>query len=77
VNKTATMILIEDGVAYSHSTAALKIGKKLEKPYSWIATAALFVPRPIRDFGYSVIARNRYRLVTMPDYCTYLLTILL
>ena len=59
------MILIEHGVAYSHSTAALKIGEKLNKPYSWLATAALFVPRPIRDFGYSIIARNRYRFVTI------------
>jgi predicted DCC family thiol-disulfide oxidoreductase YuxK len=69
VNKTATMILIGGGVAYSHSTAALKIGKKLEKPYSWIATAALFVPRPIRDFGYSLIARNRYRIMGKYNQC--------
>lgn len=63
-----SVILVEDGKAYSHSTAALRIAKRLDKPWS-LASAFLVVPKGIRDFFYKLFAANRYRLFGKQDAC--------
>ena len=70
IDKTATdsVILIEDGHAYTHSTGALRIARKLDGIWSW-AYAFRIVPRPIRDFCYKTFARYRYRLFGRQDAC--------
>jgi|SRR4051812_48169666 predicted DCC family thiol-disulfide oxidoreductase YuxK len=63
-----SVILVEDGKASTHSTAALKILKRLGAPWSW-AYAFVIVPRPIRDWAYRVFARYRYRIFGRKDQC--------
>src|SRR5881392_119648 len=46
-----SVILIEDGKAYTHSTAALRIAGRLGPPWSWLYVFRI-VPAPIRDFFY-------------------------
>src|SRR5687767_11786133 len=46
-----SVIVIEDGVAYTHSTAALRILRRLGGLWS-LLYALIVVPRPIRDFFY-------------------------
>lgn len=63
-----SVILVEDGKTYTHSTAALKILKRLGPPWSWLS-AFVIVPRPIRDWAYRVFARYRYRIFGRKDQC--------
>lgn len=63
-----SVILIEDGEAYTHSTAALRIARHLGFPWSWLY-AFVIVPVPIRDFFYRQFARYRYRMFGRKDRC--------
>ena len=63
-----SVILVEDGKAYAHSTAALRIARHLDGPWPW-AYALIVVPRPIRDFFYRLFARYRYRMFGKKEAC--------
>lgn len=63
-----SVILIEDGEASTHSTAALRIMRRLGAPWSWLY-AFIIVPRPIRDWAYRIFARYRYRLFGSKAEC--------
>lgn len=63
-----SVILVEDGKAYTHSTAALRILKRLGAPWSWIYLFVV-VPRPVRDWAYRLFARYRYRIFGRKDQC--------
>jgi predicted DCC family thiol-disulfide oxidoreductase YuxK len=52
----------------SRSTAALTVGSALGWPWrlvSWLR----FIPRPLRDAGYSLVARWRYRIFGKLEAC--------
>ncbi|MEL6305418.1 MAG: thiol-disulfide oxidoreductase DCC family protein [Bacteroidota bacterium] len=68
-SKMDSIILIEPGVAYfSKSDAALRIGQDFGG--LWKALALLtWIPRPIRDGIYDLIAKNRYRWFGRKDAC--------
>lgn len=68
LNEIDSVILVEDEKVYTHSTAALRIAKRLDGIWSW-AYAFIIVPRPIRDFFYKLFAANRYRLFGKKDAC--------
>lgn len=63
-----SIILIENGIIYKKSTAVLKISKSLN---GIISTSYLFiiVPKFLRDWIYTRIARNRYQLFGKKDKC--------
>lgn len=63
-----TFVVIDAGRAYTDSTAALRIARKLGGVYR-LAYAFIVVPRPIRDFVYQFIARRRYRWFGKRDEC--------
>ena len=63
-----SVILVEDGKAYTHSTAALRIAKRLGGVWS-LLYAFIVVPKPIRDFFYKLFARYRYRIFGRKDQC--------
>lgn len=63
-----SIILIEDGVVFLQSTAALRIVKNLGGIYSF-AYASIIVPTSIRDYFYKLFAKNRYRLFGRKDVC--------
>ena len=59
----STAILIDEQGAHSHSTAILRLGLHLGWGYAVVSRMAiLLVPRIVRDFGYSLFARNRGRI---------------
>jgi predicted DCC family thiol-disulfide oxidoreductase YuxK len=66
--ETDSIILVEDDKAYTYSTAALRIARKLDGIWSWFYIFR-FVPRPIRDFFYKLFAKYRYRLFGKKDVC--------
>ena len=53
-----SLVLIENGVAYIRSSAALRVARSLDMPWPllWVF---MLVPRVIRDAVYECIARNR------------------
>ncbi len=70
IDKVATdsVILIEDEDAYTYSTAALRIARKLDGAFSWFY-AFVVVPKPVRDFFYKLFAKYRYRLFGKTEAC--------
>ena len=66
--ETDSVILVENGQSYTHSTAALRIAKRLDGPWSW-AYGLVWVPQPVRDFAYRLFAKHRYRLFGRQDAC--------
>lgn len=67
-NVTDSIVLVEDDKAYTHSTAALRIARKLDGAWKWLY-AFVIVPRPIRDACYKLFARYRYKLFGKKDEC--------
>lgn len=63
-----SIILIEDGQVYLRSTATLRIAARLSAPWSW-ARVFLWVPVPIRDAAYRVVAAIRMRLAGRSNAC--------
>jgi predicted DCC family thiol-disulfide oxidoreductase YuxK len=63
-----SVILVEDDKVFTHSTAALKIAKRLGGILS-LLYAFIIVPKPIRDFFYKLFAKNRYKLFGKKDEC--------
>jgi predicted DCC family thiol-disulfide oxidoreductase YuxK len=62
-----TNAVIHGGVAYFKSEAALTVLSALP---GWRWTRAVFwVPKPLRDAVYNLIARNRYRIFGRYDRC--------
>lgn len=63
-----SVILVEDGLTYARSEAAIRIAARLSLP--WRALGVLrVVPRPVRDRAYDLVARNRYRWFGRKDFC--------
>ena len=63
-----TIVLIERGVAYTKSAAALRIARRLKGPVRYWWTVR-FVPRVIRDALYDWIGRHRYGWFGKRDEC--------
>lgn len=63
-----TIVLVEDGKAYSYSTAPLRIVKKLTFPWP-IFYVFILVPIFIRNPIYKWISRNRYKWFGKQETC--------
>ena len=63
-----SVILVENGKVYDRSTAALRIARQLSGVVK-LLYVFIIVPRPIRDFVYKIIAKNRYRWFGKQDAC--------
>ena len=63
-----SVILVENGQVYDRSTAALRIARRLSGGIK-LLYVFIIVPRPIRDFVYKIIAKNRYRWFGKQDAC--------
>src|SRR4051812_41363729 len=63
-----SVIMVEDGKAYTHSTAALRIMKRLGSPWSFLY-AFIVVPKSVRDYFYKLFAKYRYRIFGKKDEC--------
>ena len=66
--ETDSVIVVENDRAYTHSSAALRIAKRLDGLWSW-NYGFIVVPKPIRDFFYRLFAKHRYRLFGRQDAC--------
>ncbi|MBP1966411.1 thiol-disulfide oxidoreductase DCC family protein [Paenibacillus aceris] len=64
----STIVLIEGGRAYTRSTAALRIARRLRGAYP-LAYAAIVIPATLRNLAYAYVARNRYRWFGKAEHC--------
>ena len=55
-----TNILLEDGRAWLKSESSIRVFERLGFPWS-LMTAVRVLPRPVRDWLYGKVARNRLR----------------
>jgi predicted DCC family thiol-disulfide oxidoreductase YuxK len=55
-----TFVLIADGKAYLRSDAAIRVTRYLAGGWRLLG-AIRIIPRPLRDWAYDFVARNRYR----------------
>ncbi len=67
-SKLDSVIFIENDTAYTHSTAALRVARKLDGFWAWFY-GFIVVPKFIRDFFYKQFAKNRYRIFGKTDAC--------
>ena len=55
-----SIVLVERGRVWTQSAAALRVARALAFPWP-LAYVFVVVPRPLRDWIYNRVARNRYR----------------
>jgi len=67
-NALDTVILIENGKYYTRSTAPLRIAKRIGGLWA-LTYVFIIIPKFLRDAGYNLIAKNRYRLFGKKDQC--------
>ena len=63
-----SVVLIENGIAYRKSDAALRIARRLDGPWP-LAYPLAVLPRRVRDAAYDAVADRRYRLFGRSDEC--------
>lgn len=63
-----TYLVVSDGHGLTKTDATFAIFKNLKAPWRWI-TVLRVIPRPLRDWFYDRIARNRYRWFGRQDQC--------
>jgi predicted DCC family thiol-disulfide oxidoreductase YuxK len=63
-----SMLLLENGVLHTRSTAALRLSRYLRFPWNLLA-GLLIIPRPLRDLTYRFIARTRYLVFGRREQC--------
>ena len=63
-----TMVLVENDRYYLKSDAALRIFKRLSGMWP-VLYYFIYVPRPLRDLVYDLVAGNRYRWFGKKDEC--------
>jgi predicted DCC family thiol-disulfide oxidoreductase YuxK len=63
-----TFVLVLDGQAYVRSDAAIRVSRYLRGPWKLLGCIRV-LPRAFRDWGYDVVARNRYRWFGRTDSC--------
>jgi predicted DCC family thiol-disulfide oxidoreductase YuxK len=64
-----SVVLVEDGRVYLRSKALLRTARHLTAPWRW-AWHLRWLPAPLLDLGYRLVARVRYRVWGRTDACT-------
>jgi predicted DCC family thiol-disulfide oxidoreductase YuxK len=68
LNNMQTIVFIEGGIAYTRSTAALRVCRHLRGLWP-LCHVFIIVPRFIRDGIYNWIAKNRYKWFGVRQEC--------
>ena len=63
-----SLILVENNRRYYQSSAALRIFRNLHGGWK-LLYFLLIIPKPIRDYVYGIVAKNRYKWFGKKDHC--------
>ncbi len=69
VRDVNTMVLVDEQGVFRKSTAATRILVRLGGVWGLIGGTLRLVPRPLRDVGYSLVARYRYAIFGKKETC--------
>jgi len=64
-----SFVYVNNDRVYTKSTAALHVLKELGGAFK-LTFILIAIPRTIRDFGYSILAKNRYKWFGRKESCT-------
>ena len=64
----ASVILIDNEKVFTKTDAVIQIARHL-KGWPRLFRFIKFIPKPIRDFGYDLIAKNRYAIFGERETC--------
>ena len=64
----STLVLVQDGKVFVRSDAALRVMALLDGPLKYLA-ALYIIPRPLRNFGYKIVAKYRYQIFGQTETC--------
>ncbi|MEM1216988.1 MAG: thiol-disulfide oxidoreductase DCC family protein [Bacteroidota bacterium] len=67
-NDLNTVVLIENGKAYTRSDVPLRVAPRLSGFWAWVRIGYL-LPKALRDRIYDWVAANRYRWFGQQDAC--------
>ena len=59
----------DDCKALRKSAAVVFVMKKMKSPYPLLATIVGIIPRPLRDLGYTMVAKVRYKIFGKYETC--------
>lgn len=65
----STFLFIENGIALQASDAVIALSRHLNGPVK-LAAIGRIIPKPVRDYTYNLIAKNRYRIFGHKQMCT-------
>jgi predicted DCC family thiol-disulfide oxidoreductase YuxK len=63
-----SIVLLDESGVFTRSDAALRVARELRFPWP-LAYGLIVVPRPLRDWVYDIVARNRYAWFGKRDVC--------
>lgn len=63
-----SIVLLDESGVFTRSDAALRVARGLRFPWP-LAYGLIVVPRPLRDWVYDIVARNRYAWFGTRDAC--------
>jgi predicted DCC family thiol-disulfide oxidoreductase YuxK len=63
-----SLVYLRDGETHLRSDGAVRIARHLDRPWRWLRWFQR-VPRPVRDAGYDVLGRVRYRIFGKREAC--------
>ena len=63
-----TFVVVEGSRCFTRSDAVLRVAQHLSGGWALLRVLS-FIPKPIRDWGYTVIAQNRYRWFGRRETC--------
>ena len=64
-----SFLFIENGIAFEQSDGAIALAAHLEGVLALLLSMCRFIPRPLRDFAYRMVARNRYKIFGKRPSC--------
>jgi predicted DCC family thiol-disulfide oxidoreductase YuxK len=65
----ASWLYVENGKAYASLEAVIRAGVKLGGVWKGLMVLNI-LPKPVQDFFYNLVARNRYRFFGRTDMCS-------
>ena len=64
-----TVVFANNGLLLRRSSAIVGLLGQLGGPWRFVAALLWLIPRPVRDLGYRIVARSRYRVFGKHDTC--------
>ncbi len=64
-----TFIFLSKGQVFVKSEGWVQLSQHLKQPWPTLGILLGVIPLPIRDWAYSLVARNRYKIMGRRDAC--------